>query len=195
MIIADLRNHQTAEAGGTMAKRRNVKDSFGKRVRDEREALGLTQSDMIGLLNERYAIQMSEAAFSKIEIGETKRLHIDLQMAITGILGNDIRYLLTGEEPGTTTAWSEEAEQIARMIDAMLPRSRLSMLVMARNLVEADKEDRRRDIEITRFLQSLDQSLTHLTDSQRSAIADILRNLDTGSGNNHSGYSNGQSAP
>lgn len=90
MIIFDLADNCTKESKGIMAKRRNVKDSFGKRVRDERESLGLTQSDMIELLRERYGIQMSEAAFSKIEIGETKRLHIDLQMAIAGILQTDI---------------------------------------------------------------------------------------------------------
>jgi len=115
MIIVDLCNHQAAKAGGAMAKRRNVKDSFGKRVRDEREERELTQSDMIRLLSERYGIQMSEAAFSKIEIGETKRLHIDLQMAIAGILEIDIRYLLTGEERGETISYSAEAEEVARL--------------------------------------------------------------------------------
>ncbi len=57
MIIVDLRNQQTVETEKTMAKRRNVRDSFGKRVRDEREELELTQADMIRILRERYGIE------------------------------------------------------------------------------------------------------------------------------------------
>lgn len=152
MIIFDLCSQHTVEKS-IMAKRRNVRDSFGKRVRDGREEKGLTQSDMIRLLNERYGIQMSEAAFSKIEIGETKRLHIDLQMAIAGILNNDIRYLLTGEEVGSTAlAWSEEAEIIAGLVDSLLPRSRRLVEIVARNLLAIDNEQRENEKELIELL-------------------------------------------
>ena len=56
MIIFDLLNNHTGNAKEVMAKRRNVKDSFGKRVRDEREEKELTQADVVRILREQYGI-------------------------------------------------------------------------------------------------------------------------------------------
>lgn len=180
-------------SGASMSKKRDT-HTLGWRVATERKKSGLTQAQLVELVKE-HGITMSVTALSQIELDETTRVRIDYLLAIANKLGVDICYLITGEEHGETISYSAEAEEVARMVDEMLPRSRLSMQVIAKNLVEADKKDRRKDIEITRFLQSLDQSLTYLTDSQRSEIADILHNLDAGNGGNHRGYSNGQSAP
>lgn len=145
-----------------------------------------------------YKVNTNKSTVSRI-LTDKQELPYDVLFAICDMFDTDTEWILRGNvlEPERIPDKfnTDEANEVGAMIDAMLPRSRLSMLVLARNLAEADKEDRRKDIEITRFLQSLDQSLTHLTDSQRSEIADILYNFGAGKDDNHRGYSNGKSSP
>lgn len=151
-------------------------NSFGQRLKKEREKKGLTQAELIKMANEYGGTDMPESvpALSQLELGVTKRIHVDLLLALSKILNTNAHYLITGEEVGEILGYSEEAERVARLIDAMLPRSRHLLKIIAEHLVETDRYERKRDQEITRLLDDVSHLLTS---SQRSMAADILRSL------------------
>ena len=117
---------------------------------------------------------MSEAAFSKIEIGETKRMHIDLQMALASLLGADIRYLLTGEEPESIGAWSEEAEKLASMVDGLSPRARRLLLDGAQILKQIESEIIENHREIARLLE---ENINLLSNSDQRIAAEYIARI------------------
>ena len=157
-------------------KPRNGEDSFGQRLKREREKKGLTQAELIKMANEYGGTDMpgSVPALSQLEQGVTRRIHVDLLLALSKILNVNAHYLITGEEQGEIISYSEEAERVTRLIDAMLPKSRRLMKVIAENLVENDRYERKQEQEITRLLDDISHLLTV---GQRDMAASILRSL------------------
>jgi transcriptional regulator with XRE-family HTH domain len=131
--------------------------NFGRRIKAARETKGLTQDELIERLKVR-GISMSSAALSKVECGETMRVHVDLLLAVSQILAVDVAELLVGStrpgrQPAPTVADSAEAQTVGAMIDAMLPRSRRMLTTMARELLAADQEQKQKDVRIAELLQ------------------------------------------
>ena len=154
MMIIDLVKQNSEKECCMPLKRRAKKGTFGERVKECREEnTTYTQSDFIEILKSRYGISMSAAAFSKIELGETRRLDPSLIIAIAEIALTNVHYLITGVEPESPTAWSEEAEQVARLIDQMLPRSKQLIKTIAHNLLTIDNEQREVEVDIAVLLQ------------------------------------------
>ena len=58
-------------------------NSFGQRLKKEREKKGLTQAELIKMANEYGGTDMPESvpALSQLELGVTKRIHVDLLLA------------------------------------------------------------------------------------------------------------------
>lgn len=140
MIIESV--EQNSKKGYFMPlKRKSPKGTFGQRVRECREEnTDYTQEDFTKVLEVRYGITMSAAAFSKIELGETRRLDPRLIIAIADIAVTTICYLITGEERGETVSYSAEAEQVARMIDDMRPSTRQTMIMVATAALKLENE-------------------------------------------------------
>lgn len=184
MMIIDSLN-QTSKKGCCMPlKRRAKKGTFGERVKECREEnTTYTQNDFIEILKSRYGISMSAAAFSKIELGETRRLDPNLIIAIASIAETSVSYLITGIEPETPTAWSEEAEIVARLIDQMQPPTRQVLLSAAKAALEAERQLRKQteqqmfesEKELSRIMKSY---ASHLENSDRKVVAAYIDRID-----------------
>lgn len=74
-------------------------------------------------------------------------------VALSKIYDADPTYLLTGEEHGETTHYSEEAEQIAKLVDQMQPQTRQMMLGAARGAMQLESELMEAYREIARLLE------------------------------------------
>lgn len=133
--------------------RRREKGTFGWRVSIERDEKGLTQTDVIERLQSEFGIKMLVISLSEIETGKTKRVTPELIVALAKILGVDPAYLLTGEERGDTTHYSEEAEQIAGMVDRMQASTRQMMMSAARAAMQLENELLETQRELAQILQ------------------------------------------
>lgn len=119
---------------------KDTRHSFGWRVMTERKQAGLTQSDVCERLEKEFGINLTYAALSQIETGETKRFNIDQLFALAKTLNVDPYTLLTGEERGEITHYSAEAEMVAQMVDQMQPLSRQMMVAAARSTLELEQQ-------------------------------------------------------
>lgn len=175
MIIDSL--YQTSKERCCMPlKRRAKKGTFGERVKECREEnTTYTQNDFIDILKTRYGISMSAAAFSKIELGETRRLDPSLIIAIAEIALTNVHYLITGEETGEITSYSEEAEHVARLVDQMLPRSKQLVKIIAQNLLTIDNEQREAEVDIVVLLQ---ENINLLNNGDRKIAADYIHRIE-----------------
>ena len=118
----------------------------------------------------------SVPALSQLEIGQTKRVHVDLLLALCEILDVTPGYLITGIEAEKPTAWSEEAEKLASMVDGLSPRARRLLLDGAQMLKQIEGEILESQREIAKLLE---ENISLLSNSDRRIageyIARILR--------------------
>lgn len=184
MMIIDSLKQTSKERCCMPLKRRAKKGTFGERVKECREEnTTYTQNDFIEILKSRYGISMSAAAFSKIELGETRRLDPSLIVAIAAIAQTNIHYLITGEEPESTVAWSEEAEQVARLVDQMQPPSRQVLLATAKATLEAERQLQKQaeqqvfesEKELARIMRSY---ISHLENGDRKVVDAYIARID-----------------
>lgn len=122
-----------------MAKHRMEWDTFGGRVKLARDGLGMTQDDMIAELK-RHGVDVSGAAYSKLETGETKRIHVEYLLAISQIFNISADELLTGKVATLAQFETDEANAAGALLDAMLPRQRKLAMQLLRIVAEMDKE-------------------------------------------------------
>lgn len=118
----------------------DTRNSFGWRIMTERKQARLTQNEVCERLEKEFGIKMTYGALSQIETGETKRFHIDQLFAFAKIFNVDPYTLLTGEERGEVVSYSEEAEQVARLVDRMQPASRKMIVSSAIATLELENE-------------------------------------------------------
>lgn len=124
-------------------------NTFAWRVMIARKERGLNQRQVVDLLCERYSIDLTPAAYSKIERGETELPRIKVLIAISDILGVSLHKLLTGQD------WTEPVDQfsspeaniVGSMVDGMMQDSRETMVYIAKRLL--DKDNLLRDRENT----------------------------------------------
>ena len=164
--------------GQKVKKRQPEENTFGWRLMKAREDLQMSQKDVIEKLAKYKGkdIPRSVPALSQLEIGQTKRVHVDLLLALCEILGVDATYLITGVEAEKPTTWSEEAEKLAAVVDGLSPRARRLLLDGAQMLKQIESEILESQREIARLLE---ENINLLSNSdQRIAgeyIARILR--------------------
>lgn len=75
---------------------------IGKRIRQEREAAGLTQAELIDILNQRH-VRKGRNSISAIENGKADHFYLDLLVALCGIFNCELGYLLGEYEERTRT--------------------------------------------------------------------------------------------
>lgn len=161
-----------------MAKR-TAWDSFGGRVKFARDAAGMTQDDMVAELKKR-GVVVSSAAYSKLETGETKRIHIDYLLAISQIVGVSVGELLTGEVAVPPQFETEEANAAGALIDGMLPRQRRLALQTLTAIAETDRVIQEEMASLTKELENVSVALENGQKKRMSHHIDrILRNNES----------------
>lgn len=162
--------------GQTMKVIKRDEQSFGWRLAKMREDREMSQKEVVEKLA-KYNIEgipRSIPALSQLELGMTKRVHVDLLLALSEILNANVAYLITGEEPESPVMWSEEADQVANLIDKMLPRSRQLIKTIAKNLLTIDNEQREAEVNIAVLLQ---ENLNLLNNGDRKIAVEYIHRM------------------
>jgi transcriptional regulator with XRE-family HTH domain len=119
-------------------------DTFGKRVRILRQERGWRQQDLVD------ALQDVGAAIGRTYVSEWERTEKtptgDIVAALARVLDTTTDYLLLltddAERPGAVQdevdAISEEAEEVAQVVDSMTPERRQDVLAIVRALHQED---------------------------------------------------------
>ena len=127
-------------------------NSMGKRLRIHREDMGISQTELAQRM-ERYGVNVRSAHISGIE-RRGKAPSVPVLAAIARALNTSSDYLLMlsddpspyGESaPGTPLYISEQADEIARIVDNLPPYRRDELLVHAR-MVEIMEVQSERDV-------------------------------------------------
>lgn len=168
-----------------MKVRKRDEQSFGWRLMKIREDREMSQKEVVDKLADydSEGIPRSIPALSQLELGMTKRVHVDLLLALSEILNVSVGYLITGIEPESPTAWSEEAEQVARLIDQMQPPTRQVLLSAAKAALEAERQLRKQteqqmfesEKELSRIMKSY---ASHLENSDRKVVDAYIDRID-----------------
>lgn len=156
MMIDAMTKLATEESNMARTRRRIYRHddvgTFGGRLKAERKAKELYQNDMVEKLAQ-HGINISAAAYGKIETGETAAPKLEFMQTVASILDVDLCYLLTGREPGEERAWHEETEEAAELIDKMPASSRRLVVAFARLLLAQCQQQHEEDARIVMLLQ------------------------------------------
>lgn len=162
--------------GQKVKKRQPEENTFGWRLMKAREDRQMSQKDIIEKLANYKGKDMprSVPALSQLEIGQTKRVHVDLLLALCEILDVTPGYLITGVEAEKPTAWSEEAEKLASMVDGLSPRARRLLLDGAQMLKQIESEIIENHREIARLLE---ENINLLSNSDQRIAAEYIARI------------------
>lgn len=163
-------------------------DTFGKRVRVLRTEHGWTQQQLVDEL-ERVGAPIGRSYVSEWERSD-KIPTGDVVAALARVLETTADYLLLlvdeaeiVEDAQEVDAISEEAEDVARMVDAMTPERRSDTLAIVRALYDKDRSDtkwlRRLSAVLDRYVDKVgedeaERALSRLIDSASSSGTSAL---------------------
>lgn len=136
----------TSEVGMEAGKAymRNT-DTFAWRLRQQRDAMGITQFEMCDRIiaiirRDEPEFSLSYPAYNKYETGDTATPRLNVLTAIREITGLSLDYLIAGEPEETGSEFAtEEAEQIAVIVDSLPPDLRAALLDGATLLQRLDR--------------------------------------------------------
>ena len=171
----------TVEVGTETGKAymRNT-DTFAWRLRQQRDAMGITQFEMCDRIiaiirRDEPEFSLSYPAYNKYETGDTATPRLNVLTAIREITGLSLDYLIAGEPEETGSEFAtEEAEQIAVIVDSLPPDLRAALLDGATLLQRLDRTISQNQIEQALFL---DRIKSLLPEQERIQAQSILSKI------------------
>jgi transcriptional regulator with XRE-family HTH domain len=162
MIIHGLGCYEAVTNGEFMELK-----TFGERLFWARRSYAkITQQELRDKMSAAYGIDIGRNYISQIETDEGAKPAFEVARAMAGTLGISLDFLAgftenhvpaQGEET-TPNYFSAEADEVAQLVDAMLPEQRLVVLNVARTIVSPTT--RQRDRALARdVLDSVEQQL------------------------------------
>ena len=147
-------------------------NTIGRRIRLAMTENELRQVDVLEQLR-THGIEMSKAQLSKIVNDDVTMFAPETLIALGKILDINLHYMITGEELETKVErfFSDEANAVGAMIDAMMPRSRRMILIMAESLLKTDQEQRSNELEIAALLE---ENIKLLSNGDRKVATDYI---------------------
>jgi transcriptional regulator with XRE-family HTH domain len=141
-------------------------DTFGKRLRVLRLDRGLSQIELREEMEKRHGVDIGETYISELE-RTAKMPMLDVAAAMAKTLKISLDYLALLMDDATvsyrheppTQYMSEEADEVAGMVDSMSPDKRGIAVVLVRNLLALPSERQRRQAEIKDMLESVERQL------------------------------------
>ena len=156
------------------------KNTFTWRLRRARDDMGITQYAMCDRINEivrrsEPGFDLSYPAYNKYETGDTATPRLPVLAAIGSVLNLSIDYLVTGHEPdGTANFATEEAEQVAAIVDSLPAELRAALLDAAQLLQKLHHSIEHSQIEHVMFLERIK---TLLPEQERIQAQSILNKV------------------
>jgi transcriptional regulator with XRE-family HTH domain len=156
-------------------------DTFGKRLRVLRIDREMSQIELRDKMEKCYGVSIGETYISELErTARTPTLEIAAAMARVLDVSLDYMGLLIDDatasyrrETGMPVYFSEEADQVAQMVDAMRPEQRALVVALVRDLSALSNVRQRQEDAIINALDSVQEKAGK---SMRDEIARILRN-------------------
>lgn len=166
-------HHPQNKTGGGMAL-----DTFGKRLRVLRIDRDLSQIDLRDKMVNA-GTPIGETYISELERTE-KMPSLEVAAAMARALDVSVDYLALliddavsyRRQPMPDNYYSEEADDVARMVDSMRPEQRLLVLNIVKSMVNAPSQRQRERIEIIDMLDSIERQRGRAV---RREIEQILR--------------------
>ena len=138
-------------------------NTLGKRVRLLRQDAGISQKELVQRLANKYGIRISRGYMSQIE-SQGKIPSSEVIVALAKELGTTTDYLLLLTDnpfpPSDNVEYmSEEADEVARIVDELPPAKRRELLEIARTMRKMSLEEQR---ELQRDMEELRQILDEI---------------------------------
>lgn len=132
-----------------------VLDTFGKRIRALRMDRGLSQVELRDRMQKEASVEIGETYISELERSD-RMPSLEVAAAMAKVLDVSLDYLGLLIEDGDSykrtpapNYFSEEADRVAEMFDAMRPEQRRALFTLARDLsgntVERAKQSAEKD--------------------------------------------------
>lgn len=156
-------------------------ETFGKRLRVSRIDKDLSQIALRDQMEKLYGVSIGETYISELE--RTERMPtLEVAAAMAQVLDMSLDYLglLIGDavsfrrQPPPDNFFSEEADEVAKMVDGMHPEQRLLLLNLAKNMPNLLNQRQRERAEIRDLLDSVQHERT-LGLSVRRELEKLMR--------------------
>lgn len=182
MIFSTEGSMKTNEVQGTVGDRlRNLLRDQGRRDRNA----PYTQYELCDMLTgaieapngKRYSIHTSRSVVNRY-LNDAQEMTYEIITAICEIFHVSADWLLRGEDFETKEKdefYSEEANHIGAMVDAMSEENRQLMVLIAKGLLSADERQNNSDVRIAELLQ---ENIRLLTNGQRSVADAHIQRTD-----------------
>lgn len=159
-----------------------ILDTFGKRLRVLRIDKDLSQIALRDKMEKLYEVSIGETYISELE--RTDRMPtLEVAAAMAKALDVSLDYLglLIGDavsykrQPPPDNFFSEEADEVAKLVDGMYPEQRLLLLNLAKSMVSAPSQRQRERAGMRDLLDSVENSPT-LGRNVRRELEQMMRN-------------------
>jgi transcriptional regulator with XRE-family HTH domain len=155
-------------------------ETFGKRLRALRQDKNLSQIELRDKIKAETEVEIGETYISELE-RTSKMPSLEVAAALARVLDVTLDYLGLLIDDGTVTYrrvspptyFSEEADEVAQLVDHMRPEQRSVVAAVARNLAVLTTERARRQAETKDILDSVERELGR---DARLAYERVLRN-------------------
>lgn len=178
IMIGDLLISTESKKGFMAARDTNT---FAWRLRTTRDRAGITQFEMCDRIKriiqqKEPTFDLSYPAYNKYETGDTATPRLDVTAAISKVLGVSLDYLILGEEPeGEAKFATEEAEQVAAIVDNLPAELRTALLDGAQLLQRLYRNIEHSQLEHVMFIEEIK---TLLPEQKRIQAQSILNKIN-----------------
>lgn len=157
-------------------------NTFAWRLRQQRDAMGITQFEMCDRIikvvrRDEPEFNLSYPAYNKYETGDTATPRLNVLAAIREITGLTLDYLITGEEPDKEPEYkTTEAAATAEIVETLPPDLRTTLLEGARLLQRMDQALIQTQVEQINFLTRIKALLP---EQERIQAISILNKINS----------------
>lgn len=139
-------------------------DTFGKRIRALRQDRGLSQIELRDRMKSEAEVEIGDTYISELE-RSARMPSLEIAAAMAKVLDVTLDYLglliedgeLSYKRTPPPVYFSEEADEVASLVDAMRPEQRLVIMSVARNLSALTMERAKRRAESNDILDSIER--------------------------------------
>lgn len=154
-------------------------DTFGKRLRVLRIDRDLSQINLRDRMEKQHAVSIGETYISELERTE-KMPSLEVAAAMAKVLDVSVDYLALlihealpyRRQPTPDNYYSEQADEVARIVDAMHPAQRDLLLNLAKSMLNAPSPRQYELAEMRDILDSIERQFGRVV---RKEIEKILR--------------------
>lgn len=156
-------------------------NTFGWRMKWERERLGIGQKELAEMMQKQFNITIGQSGISKIENDEVKTPPFPVQIALSKILHCSLDYLITGEEwkDAADRFITDEANQVGALLDEMDEDARQFVMTIVQRIHQFNMERKARQEDMRVLMEEYIALLPQPNQAKAAKAQLILRKVDS----------------